>query len=104
MAFIRTRESDLVVRSLQENEEIISAVVEKQKTGQIGECREFLKRLHSNLAFLAACADNQNDIKGGVPARQAGTAQGVSSASGPMNTGAIPGRDKVLEQERDSLL
>jgi len=53
--------SELIQEYLDENEVIISCIIENQNMGKMSACAEYQKKLQSNLFFLASLADQANE-------------------------------------------
>jgi hypothetical protein len=56
--------ADMVQRVLDENQQLILAVIENQHKLQAHECSEYLGKLHRNLMMLATFGDNQVNTPG----------------------------------------
>ena len=56
--------ADMVQRVLDENQQLILAVIENQHKLQAHECSEYLSKLHRNLMMLATFGDNQVNTPG----------------------------------------
>jgi len=58
--------ADMVQRILDENQQLILAVIENQQTSNMHECAQYLENLKRNLMMLAAVGDVQVNGAGGI--------------------------------------
>ena len=49
--------TELIQKYLNENEQLILAILENQNVGKLQECAQYQARLQQNLLYLAAIAD-----------------------------------------------
>jgi hypothetical protein len=51
--------TELIQKYLDENQQLILAILENQNVGKLAECARYQARLQQNLMYLAAIADAQ---------------------------------------------
>ena len=56
-SFLRVVGSELIQKYLDENQQLILAILENQNVGKLQECAQYQARLQQNLMYLAAIAD-----------------------------------------------
>ena len=64
--------TELIQKSLDENQTLILAILENQNVGKLEACNQYQARLQQNLMYLAAIADAQPPPKPGANAAQGG--------------------------------
>jgi hypothetical protein len=55
--------TEQIQKYLDENEQLIFAIIENQKLGRIKECQQYQTKLQHNLIYLANLADSQPTMK-----------------------------------------
>jgi len=54
--------TELIQKYLDENQNLILAILENQNVGRLAECARYQNRLQQNLMYLAAIADAGQDL------------------------------------------
>ncbi|CAI5473706.1 unnamed protein product [Closterium sp. Yama58-4] len=89
--------TELIQKYLDENKQLILAILDNQNLGKLNECAQYQARLQQNLMYLAAIADAQPQ----VPPPQAPTVQPgqtytqPSAAAQPVPAAQVPGQQKM---------
>eukprot|EP01080_Neovahlkampfia_damariscottae_P011917 gene11917-5322_t len=55
----QTLTTEQIQKYLDENEQLIFAIIENQKLGRMKDCQQYQARLQQNLVYLASLADSQ---------------------------------------------
>ncbi|XP_028417920.1 calcium-responsive transactivator-like [Dendronephthya gigantea] len=91
-----------VQKLLDENAQLIQAIVDYQNKGKAAECIQYQQLLHKNLMYLASLADSTQNIQAMIP--PAPTPTGVPSTTPVSGTMGVPsGNVPVNIQDRKIL-
>eukprot|EP00850_Spirogloea_muscicola_P008470 SM000045S16215 [mRNA] locus=s45:319258:321172:+ [translate_table: standard] len=77
--------TELIQKYLDENKQLILAILDNQNLGKLNECAQYQARLQQNLMYLAAIADAQPQAP--TPQQASGHSQGHHPGSMPLSAG-----------------